>query len=88
MIVKITGPTRPQAIAAILEQICQNGGIEFFTGVSLYLSPRDADGKLLQFVDDNGEPIETFRYQEPVRQIPPRRPARKKSKPKLKVVGS
>lgn len=85
MIVKITGPTRPQAIAAILEQICQSGGIEFFTGVSLYLSPRDADGKLLQFVDDNGEPMERFCYQEPVKQIfcPP---VRKKSKPKLKVV--
>lgn len=86
MIVKITGPTRPQAIASILDQLCQSGGIEFFTGVSLYLSPRDSDGKLLQFVDDNGEPMERFCYQEPVKQIS-RPPVRKKSKPKLKVVG-
>lgn len=88
MIVKITGPTRPQAIAAILEQLCQIGGIEFFTGVSLYLSPRDADGKLLQFVDENGEPMERFCYQEPVKQISRPRPNKpRKSKPNLKVVG-
>lgn len=86
MIVKITGPTRPQAIASILDQLCQSGGIEFFTGVSLYLSPRDADGKLLQFVDENGEPMERFCYQEPVRFVPrPNKP--RKSKPNLKVVG-
>lgn len=86
MIVKITGPTRPPAIAAILERICQNGDIEFFTGVTLYLSPRDADGKLLQFVDENGEPVERFCYQEPVKYIQrPNKP--KKSKPNLKVVG-
>lgn len=87
MRVKLEGWLSSELLLALLEGIVEqmgaSYGVESFSGVNLYLTPRDQAGELLELLDTTGQPLAEITVPEPKTQ---RRPRRAKRRPRLKVL--
>lgn len=91
MRIKIEGRVTPERVGEVMRDLLarspQNSD---FTGVNLYFTIRDEKEQPVDFLNEEGHPLELITYRETRRQVPLRGnpPPPRKSKPKLKVVSS
>lgn len=58
--------TLSQALDMAVEQL----QIEQFSGVNIYFTPRDSEGKRVQFVDENGDEVGLIFYSKSKKELP------------------
>lgn len=80
MRVKLEGRLDRELLAALLERVVEeladSYGVEMFSAVNLYFTPRDQDGRLLELHDSEGDELGGLIYHEPKTQRRPRRSRR------------
>lgn len=93
MRVKIEGQiTKERVIEVLMDMMARAPVDSTLVGFNMYLNIRDAHGRLVEFLNEEGAPIEMVLYREdrnqlPIKGQPPKKPARK-GKPNLKVVSA
>ena len=90
MRIKIEGRVTPERVVEVMmDLLARSPQNSAFTGMNLYFTIRDEDELPVEFLNEDGNPLELITYRETRRQVPLRGHAPpRKGKPKLKVVNS
>lgn len=92
MRIKIEGNIiKERAIEVLLDIMARAPENSTLVGFNMYLNIRDAQGRLVEFLNEDGTPLEMVLYREernqlPLKRQPPNKP--RKGKPHLKVVSA
>jgi hypothetical protein len=101
MRIKIEGSLEPERVLSVLKTLMKRAPAgSHITGFNMYLTVRDKDWKEVEFLNDEGRPMESLVFQEPRTSVSlPARPNRRakadratqtntiQEKPALRVVG-
>ena len=92
MRIKIEGQiTKERVIEVLLDIMARAPEDSTLAGFNMYLNIRDAHGRLVEFLNEGGTPLDMVLYREernpiPLKRQPPNKP--RKGKPNLKVVSA